>query len=98
MKEENSAVYTDTDKLKTEIKELIINTLKIKKVKPEDVDNGAPLLAPNNPMGLDSVDAIDIIVTVQKHFNVRIDDQNMARNVLESVDTLAEFIARQKNQ
>lgn len=67
-------------------------------MKPEDVDDSAPLLAPGNPLGLDSVDAIDIIVTVQKHFNVRIDDQNMARNVLESIDTLAEFIARQKNQ
>ena len=98
MKEENSAVITDIDKLKTEVKELIINTLKIKKVKPEDVDDSAPLLAPGNALGLDSVDAIDIIVTVQKHFNVRIDDQNMARNVLESIDTLADFIARQKNQ
>ena len=98
MKEENRAVITDPEKLKTELKELIINTLNIKKVKPEEVDNSAPLLAPDNPMGLDSVDAIDIIVTVQRHYNVRIDDQNMARNVLQSIDTLAEFIARQKNQ
>lgn len=86
----------DLQALKTEIKELIINTLKVKNVTPEDIDDSAPLLARDNPMGLDSVDAIDIIMTVQKHFGVRIADQNLARTVLDSIDSLAVFIANEK--
>lgn len=79
-----------------EVKEVIIKTLNIKKLKPEDVDDSAPLFAPDNPFGLDSVDAIDIVVTVQKHFGVRINDQNLARDVLDSIDSLAAFIVRQR--
>jgi len=84
------------EQLKTEVKEVIIKTLNINKINPEDVDDSAPLFAPDNAFGLDSVDAIDIIMTVQKHFNVRIADQNLARDVLESIDTLAEFIHRER--
>ena len=90
---------TDTTllQLKEEVKEVIIRTLNINKINPEDVDDSAPLFAPDNPFGLDSVDAIDIIMTVQKHFDVRIADQNLARDVLESIDTLAEFIYRERS-
>ncbi len=89
---------TDLQPLKTEIKDLIITTLKVSNVKPEDIDDSAPLFGRDNPMGIDSVDAIDIIMTVQKHFNVRIADQNLARTVLDSIDTLAEFIHKEKNK
>ena len=91
-------VENDLEQLKTEVKEVIIKTLNINKINPEDVDNSAPLFAPDNPFGLDSVDAIDIIMTVQKHFNVRIADQNLARDVLESIETLADFIQKERNK
>ncbi len=89
---------TDLNQLKKEVKEVIIKTLNISKLKPDDVDDSAPLFAPDNPFGLDSVDAIDIVMTVQKHFDVRIDDQNTARDVLESINSLAGFIYRKRNQ
>jgi len=89
---------TDLKELKSEIKEVIIRTLKINKINPEDVDDSARLFAPGNAFGLDSVDAIDIVMTVQKHFNVRIADQNLARDVLESIDTLAAFIERERKK
>jgi len=82
--------------LKEEVKSVIIKTLNINKIDPASIDTSAPLFAPDNPFGLDSVDAIDIIMTVQKHFDVRIADQNLARDVLESIDTLAEFIHRER--
>ena len=86
----------DIEKIKTEVKELIINALNIKNAAPEKVDDSAPLFAPGNAFGLDSVDAIDIIMRIQSQFNIRIDDQNQARDVLESVDTVAAFIVRQR--
>ena len=88
---------TNIEQIKKEVKELIIDALNIKNLKPEEVDDSAPLFAPGNAFGLDSVDAIDIIMRIQSHFNVRIDDQNQARDVLESVDTVASFIAKQQS-
>ena len=87
---------TDIKKIKLEVKEVIIKTLNIKKLKPEEIDDSAPLFAPGNAFGLDSVDAIDIIMRIQSHFDVRIGDQNLARDVLESIDTLAEFIQKER--
>lgn len=88
---------TDIQKIKQEVKEVIISTLNIEKVKPEEIDDSAPLFAPDNAFGLDSVDAIDIIMRIQSYFNVRIGDQNLARDVLESVDTLAAFIVKERS-
>lgn len=83
------------DQLKHEIKQLIIDTLNIKDVKPEDVPNDAALFGENNPMGLDSIDGIEIIMAVQRKYNVRMDDQNVARFILESINTIAEFVTKE---
>jgi acyl carrier protein len=83
------------DQLKLEIKQLIIDTLNIKDVKPEDVPNEAPLFGDNNPMGLDSIDGIEIIMAVQRKYKVRMDDQNVARFILESINTIADFVTRE---
>jgi len=87
----------DIKQIKQEVKEVIIKALNIKNIEPDKIDDSAPLFAPGNTFGLDSVDAIDIIMRIQSHFNVRIDDQNQARDVLESIDTLAAFIVRQRS-
>jgi acyl carrier protein len=83
-------------KLKTEIKEVILKSLNITDIKPGDIENSAPLFAKDNILGLDSIDAIELIMTIQKHFNVRIADQNLARHVLESIDTIAEFLIKER--
>ncbi len=88
---------TDIKQIKQEVKEVIIKALNIKNIEPDKIDDSAPLFAPGNAFGLDSVDAIDLIMRIQSHFNVRIDDQNQARDVLESIDTLAAFIVRQRS-
>ena len=82
--------------LKTEIKEVILQTLNIKNIKPEDIENGAPLFARDNILGLDSIDAIELIMAIQKYFKVRIADQNLARHILESIDTIAEFLIKER--
>jgi len=81
--------------LKTEIKQLIIDTLNIPDVKPEDIDDSIPLFSPENILQLDSIDSLEIVVALQQKYNVRIDDQNLARTVLESINTVADFIAKE---
>ena len=82
--------------LRTEIKELIIKTLNIKNVKAEQVEDSVPLFSPENILGLDSIDAIEIVMAIQEKYEVRIADQNVARNVLESIDSIAGFIIHEK--
>ncbi|MBW6460055.1 MAG: hypothetical protein K0B08_05725 [Bacteroidales bacterium] len=82
--------------LKTEIKELIIQTLNIKNIRSEEVPDNIPLFSPENILDLDSIDGIELVMAIQDRFQVRIADQNVARNVLESVDSIAEFLTREK--
>lgn len=86
----------ETITLKTEIKELIIRTLNIKNIKAEQVPDDVPLFSPENILDLDSIDGIELVMAIQENFQVRIADQNVARNVLESVDSIADFVIREK--
>lgn len=83
--------------LKTEIKNLIIKTLNIEDITPVDIEDDLPLFGGENTLGLDSIDAIELVMSVQKKYDVRIDDQNLAREVLKSVNTIAEFIEQKKS-
>jgi acyl carrier protein len=86
----------ETKLLKTGIKELIIQTLNIKNIHTEQVPDAVPLFSPENILALDSIDGIEIVMAIQDKYQVRIADQNVARNVLESVDSIAEFLVREK--
>ncbi|MDY6802169.1 MAG: phosphopantetheine-binding protein [Bacteroidota bacterium] len=78
--------------LKADIKNMIIETLNIEDITPEDIDDNLPLFGGENTLGLDSIDAIELVMAVQRQYKVRIDDQNLAREVLKNVNSIAEFI------
>lgn len=78
--------------LKADIKKMIIETLNMQDIAPEDIDDDLPLFGGDNTLGLDSIDAIELVMSVQRQFKVRIDDQNLAREVLKDVNSIAEFI------
>ncbi len=86
----------ETITLKTEIKELIISTLNITNVTADQVQDDVPLFSPENALDLDSIDGIELVMAIQEKFELRIADQNVARNVLESIDSIAEFVIREK--
>ena len=82
--------------LKLEIKQLIVETLNIKEVKPEDILDDKPLFSGENTLTLDSIDAIELIMAIQRKYGVRMDDQNVARNILSTIDSIAGFVASEK--
>jgi acyl carrier protein len=84
-------INTELD-LKFEIKALIIETLNIQDVDPKDVIDNIPLFGGDNVIVLDSIDALEIIMVIQRKYKVRIDDQNLARSILLSIDSIADFI------
>lgn len=85
-----------TPQLKREIKTLIIESLKIPDVTPEQIDDATSLFEDGNVLHLDSVDALEIVMALQRKYGVHIDDQNIGRFIIKSVDTIAEFIAKEQ--
>jgi acyl carrier protein len=83
--------------LKMEIKKLIMATLNITDVDPEEVDDELPLFGGGNKLTLDSVDALEIIMAIQRTYQVRIADQSLARYTLRSINSIAEFIESEKS-
>jgi acyl carrier protein len=95
-KMENQTTAAVSPELKLEIKKLILETLKISDVKPEDIADSASLFENNPALQLDSVDALEIVMALQRTYGVHIDDQNIGRFIIKSVDTIAEFVAKEK--
>lgn len=78
--------------LKANIKKMIVETLNIQDITSAEIGDDLPLFGGDNTLGLDSIDAIELVMAVQRDFKVRIDDQNLAREVLKDVNSIANFI------
>jgi acyl carrier protein len=85
-----------TQELKWEIKKLILETLDITDVPIEKIDDEKPLFGSDNELTLDSVDGLEIIMALQRQYNVRIGDQNYARTVIRSINNIAAFITEEQ--
>jgi acyl carrier protein len=81
--------------LKQQIKELIISALEIEDIKPENIDNSAPLFGEG--LGLDSIDALELGIALKKKFGVNFSAENTDnRKHFASVDALAAYIEEAK--
>lgn len=81
--------------LTDEIKELIIKGLNLPDLKPSDIDESAPLFGEG--LGLDSVDALELGLLVQKNYGVVLDSKTMdLKSIFQSVKSLAEFVEKNK--
>ena len=78
-----------------EIKDLIIESLALEDLRAEDIDSGAPLFV--DGLGLDSIDALELGLALQKRFGVQLSaDAADNRKHFASVDALAAFITAQR--
>jgi acyl carrier protein len=83
------------DPLNLRLKQLIITTLKLDDVKPEDIPDEEPLIG-SPKFGLDSIDALELVVKLEKEFGVKIGSSEESRQALASVGSLVAYIrARQ---
>jgi acyl carrier protein len=72
--------------LKTQIKHLLVENLMLQS-KPEEIADDLPLFGPGS-LGLDSVDALQIVVALDKNYGLKIPDPEAAKKVLQSVNTI----------
>jgi acyl carrier protein len=86
----------ETKDLKLQLKHMIVETLNLNDVNPAEILDDKPLFSGENTITLDSIDGIELIMAIQRNFGVRLDDQNVARNILNTVDSMAEFIVANK--
>ncbi|MDG6896540.1 acyl carrier protein [Actinobacillus delphinicola] len=78
--------------LENQIKQLIIDSLNLEDMQIEEIDTDAPLFG-DEGLGLDSIDALELGLAVQKAFNLQLEsEQQNLRQHFQSVATLAKFI------
>ena len=81
--------------LEQEIRELVISALALEEIRPEDIDIAAPLFVEG--LGLDSIDALELGLALQKRFGVHMSaDAEETRRHFRSVSSLAGFVAAQR--
>lgn len=83
---------TDDRTIRDRLKELIIEALNLDGMSPDEIGDDEPLFGEG--LGLDSVDALELVVALEKEYGVRIEGQEATRDAFTSVTTLAEFVER----
>ena len=81
---------TMDDDLKGRIKDAIVRSLRLT-MPPEDIEDGITLFGEG--LGLDSIDALELVLELERTFHVQITDEETGNRVLRSVNTIAEFVA-----
>ena len=82
------------DELKSDIKQAIVRSLKLP-IRADEIEDSAPLFGAG--LGLDSIDALELVLELERSFGVVIGDEETGSKVLRSVDAIAEFIQAQKS-
>jgi acyl carrier protein len=80
----------ERNQLKQRLKTLLIEGLKLEDRRPEDIEDAAPIFV--DGLGLDSIDALELVVLVEEHFQVTIPDEDVGKQAFASINALTDFI------
>lgn len=82
------------EELILELKKHLIEELNLEEITPDDIDAEAPLFGEG--LALDSIDALEIILILEKYYGVKLENTAEAKEIFYSVKTLAEHIERNR--
>ena len=79
-----------------ELKKQIIEVLNLEDVTPEEIDNDAPLFGEG--LGLDSIDALELIVLIEKNYGIKLKDPAAGKEIFKSINVMADYIAKNRTK
>jgi len=82
--------------LKLELKEKIIEQLNLEDIAIEEIADSDPLFGEG--LGLDSIDALELIVMLDKDYGIKLADPKQGRSIFESIDTMAAYIEQNRSR
>ena len=85
-----------TTDLRRKLKELLIERLKFEDMTPDDIPDDEPLFG--GGLGLDSIDALEIVVMLESEFGIKVKNETSARDSFKSVSTLANYVESKLGQ
>lgn len=80
----------DRNELKQQLKVLLVEGLRLENVRPEDIKDAEPIFVEG--LGLDSIDALELVVLVEERFGITIPDEEVGKLAFASIDALADFV------
>ncbi len=80
------------DALERELLDEILIICQLVGEPPDGFNLDSPLIGPDSPLGMDSLDAVEVIFVVQKKYGARVDAEKMGRKIMRSLKTLAQFV------
>jgi acyl carrier protein len=89
-------IVNNSEELCKYLKKMIIDTLRLEEITVEEIKDDAPLF--KEGLGLDSIDALELVVAIENIFNVIIEDEDVGKRAFASVNALARFIQEEYNQ
>ena len=78
--------------IKSKLKVALVEELNLEDVTPEDIQDDAPLFGEGEGLGLDSLDAIELVVLVKRVFGLTMEDQEETREAFASANALSAYI------
>ena len=79
------------EELILELKQQIIEALNLEEMTPDDIDTDAPLFG-NDGLSLDSIDALELIVLMEKRYGIKLASPAEGKAIFQSVRTIAEYV------
>ena len=85
---------TDRDTLKRKLKELLVSGLRLQDTDPASIADDQPIFVEG--LGLDSIDALELVVLIEEHFGIAIPDEEVGKSAFASIAALAEYISAEQ--
>lgn len=82
--------------LNTELKQYIIEALNLEDMTPDDIDDESPLFGEG--LGLDSIDALELIVLMEKHYGIRLASAAEGKEIFKSIQTMADYVTKNRKK
>ena len=79
-----------------ELKEQIIDVLNLEEMTPEDIDENAALFG--SGLGLDSIDALELIVLLEKRYGIKLANPAEGKEIFKSVATIADYVSKNRKK